>query len=117
MTKVLDIVGLVLTAALGGIALYFKHSLTAQKKAKEIQATLNQVKDNTMVMIARAEEAYVDTTKAGGRKFEYVVTRLYDMVPVALRGIITREMIEDIVQSTFDEMQTFVQTQLDEKMK
>ena len=34
-------------------------------------------------------------------------------MPVSLRPIITRQMIKDIVQSTFDEVENYVKLQLD----
>ena len=48
-----------------------------------------------------------------GKKFEEVVGKLYDLVPDALHGIITKEMISEIVQSTFDEIEEYVKIQLD----
>ena len=42
-----------------------------------------------------------------------VVGKLYDLVPDALHGIITKEMISEIVQSTFDEIEEYVKIQLD----
>ena len=50
---------------------------------------------------------------AGGKKFNEVVNKLWSLVPVSLRPIITRQMIKDIVQSTFDEVENYVKLQLD----
>lgn len=97
----------------GGLACYFKYSEKAQKKAKEVQEVLANVAAKAVVFIKEAEEDYKDTTNAGGKKFEQVVNKLYDLVPKALQPIITKEMIGDVVQSTFDQIEEYVKLQLD----
>lgn len=97
----------------GGLALYFKYSTKAKTKAKEVQEVIAQITAQAVVYIAEAEKDYKDTTQSGGKKFEQVVNKLYDLVPDALHGIITKEMISEIVQSTFDEIQEYVKLQLD----
>lgn len=97
----------------GGLALYFKYSTKAKTKAKEVQEVIAQITAQAVVYIAEAEKDYKDTTQAGGKKFEQVVGKLYDLVPDALHSIITKEMISEIVQSTFDEIQEYVKLQLD----
>lgn len=97
----------------GGLALYFKFSTKAKTKAKEVQEIIAQITAQAVVYIKQAEEDYKDATKAGGKKFEQVVNKLYDLVPDALHSIITRDMISEIVQSTFDEIQEYVRLQLD----
>ena len=93
--------------------MYFKFSTKAQTKAKEIQELIAQITAQAVVYIAEAERDYKDTTQSGGKKFEQVVNKLYDLVPDALHGIVTKEMISEIVQSTFDEIQEYVRLQLD----
>ena len=66
-----------------------------------------------VVFIREAEENFNDTTKAGGKKFGQVVTKLYDLVPEGLNKIITKEMIEEIVQSTFNEIEKYAKLQFD----
>lgn len=98
---------------LGGLSLYFRFSTKAKTKAKEVQEAIAEVTAKAVVFIKEAEENYKDTTNAGGEKFNQVVTKLYCLVPLQLRGIITYEMIENIVQSTFDEIEEYVKLQLD----
>ena len=100
----------------GGLVVYFKFSTKAQTKAKEVQELIAQITAQAVVYIAEAERDYKDTTQSGGKKFEQVVNKLYDLVPDALHGIITKEMISEIVQSTFDEIQEYVRIQLDKKL-
>lgn len=111
-----DFLALLQTAATlvcGGLALYFKFSTKAKTKAKEVQEVIAKITAQAVVYIKEAEDNYKDTTNAGGKKFEEVVSKLYDLVPDALHGIITKEMISEIVQSTFDEIEEYVKIQLD----
>ena len=114
--EILSLIQSLIMLGCGGLALYFKFSAKAQTKAKEIQELIAQITAQAVVYIAEAEKDYKDTTQSGGKKFEQVVSKLYDLVPDALHGIITKEMIADIVQSTFDEIQEYVRTQLDKKL-
>jgi len=103
----------VLTVIVGGLALYFKFSTKAKTKAREVQETMAMIMAEAVVYIRKAEEDYKDQTKKGGEKFEEVVDKLYSLVPDGLNKIITKDMIEDIVQSTFDEIEEYVKLQLD----
>lgn len=111
--EILSLIQSLIMLGCGGLALYFKFSTKAQTKAKEIQELIAQITAQAVVYIAEAEKDYKDTTQSGGKKFEQVVNKLYDLVPDALHGIITKEMISEIVQSTFDEIQEYVRLQLD----
>lgn len=102
-----------LTLICGGLALYFKFSTTAKTKAKEVQEAITEITAQAVVFIKEAEEEYKDISKAGGVKFEQVVNRLYSLVPDTLKMIITRDMISEIVQSTFDQIEEYVKLQLD----
>lgn len=114
--EILSLIQSLIMLGCGGLALYFKFSTKAQTKAKEIQELIAQITAQAVVYIAEAEKDYKDTTQSGGKKFAQVVNKLYDLVPDALHGIITKEMISEIVQSTFDEIQEYVRTQLDKKL-
>lgn len=102
---------------LGGISLYLTYSQKAQEKAKQVQEVLSTVTAKAVIFIKEAEEKYKDTTNMGGTKFNEVVDRLYDLTPTPLQMIITREMIAEIVQSTFDQIEEYVKLQLDKKIK
>lgn len=111
--EILSLIQSLIMLGCGGLALYFKFSTKAQTKAKEIQELIAQITAQAIVYIAEAEKDYKDTTQSGGKKFEQVVNKLYDLVPDALHSIVTKEMISEIVQSTFDEIQEYVRLQLD----
>ena len=113
LEMILNVVQFGAYIVLGGLAIWFKTSEKAQKKAKEIQETLAELGANAVILIKQAEEDYKDMTNAGGDKFNQVVEQLYSLVPNGLNKIIDREMIEDIVQSTFDEIEKYVKLQLD----
>ena len=63
-------------------------------------------------LIDEAENVYKDASQAGGEKFEWVTTALYGMVPALLKPFITRQVLENLVQSTFDAMQQYAATQI-----
>ena len=84
---------------IGGMALYLQ--------------TKGNLKAKASVLIAEAEATYKDATKAGGEKFEWVVSSLYAIIPAVLKPLISRQMLESLVQSTFDAMQRYAKMQLD----
>lgn len=75
--------------------------------------TKSTLKDKVNEGIATAEEIYKDSTKAGGEKFEWVIDFLYQYIPSVLKPIFTRDMISNIIQSAFDEIQKYATQQLD----
>ena len=113
----LELIKTIAVILFGGIALYLKFSTKAQTKAKIIQETIAEITAKAVIFIKEAEEEYKDTTKAGGAKFEQVVNKLHNLIPAGLQGIITREMIENIVQKTFDEIEEYVKIQLDKAVE
>lgn len=114
MQQFLEILQTIVTLLVGGLALYFKFSTKAQTKAKQVQKVITDITANVVIYIRKAEENFSDTTNAGGKKFEQVVTKLYDLVPEELNKIITKEMIEEIVQNTFNEIEKYTKLQFDE---
>lgn len=63
-------------------------------------------------LITQAETNF-NGTKTGGVKFAWVCGKIYDLVPVPLRVLITKQMIETIVQGAFNAMAAYAKTQLD----
>ncbi len=96
MIEIVKILGYIV---LGGLALYLN--------------TKGSLKEKAASFIAEAEEAYKDASNAGGAKFEYVVDKLYALVPTALKLVIPRAMISDLVQKAFDAAEAYAKTQLD----
>lgn len=93
--EVLQWAGLLL---LGAVLAYYRTNAKLQRYVAEL--------------IAQAETAY-DGSKAGGIKFVWVCSKIYSMVPVPLQAIINKQMIETIVQGTFNSMAAYAKTQLD----
>jgi hypothetical protein len=110
---IIECLKLGVTLVCGGLALYLKFSAKAQTKAKQVQETISNITAKAVIFIKEAEEKYKDTTNMGGTKFNEVVIKLHSLVPDPLKNIITKDMIADIVQSTFDEIEEYVQLQLD----
>lgn len=96
---IIKVILVVLFVGLGYISIYLK---TNKKLLKKVST-----------LIAESEILYKDYTKAGNKKFEWVVDKLYSYVPKALRIVITRKMLSDIVQSTFDALEKYATKQMD----
>ena len=101
-TTILAIIRIALYLVIGAAALYFQYNTKLNKKATEY--------------INKAEELYKDSTKAGGTKFNWVVDKLYDILPAPMRLVFTKETIAVLVQRTFDEIQSYAVKQLDKKL-
>ena len=113
LQQVYNIISTILFIVAGWLSIYLKTSEKAKTKASEIADTIGELTAKAVIFIKEAEEAYKYTTNAGGKKFEEVVNKLSDLVPDVLKGIITKDMIEQIVQSTFDEIEAYAKLQLD----
>lgn len=98
-TMILEIVKVAAYVVLGGLALY------CQSKSK--------LKEKATSLITEAEEVYIDATKAGGIKHQYVVDKLYNLTPAYLKLIITKDMISNIVDNAFGSIQEYAKIQLD----
>jgi hypothetical protein len=88
-----------LTIILGALSAYFRAN--------------NKLRDRSLKYIVEAEEIYKDYTKAGGKKFSWVVEALYDLIPAPLKIIVTKKCIEKIVQSSFESIEEYAKMQLD----
>ena len=73
----------------------------------------NRLISRSIKYIVEAEELYKDSTKAGGKKFSWVVETLYELIPSPLKVIVTKKCIEKIVQSSFDAIEDYAKMQLD----
>lgn len=96
---ILEIVKYALLVLFGGLAIYYNTNAKLNKKVDEY--------------IDKAEVKYNDATKAGGEKFEWVVTKLYGFVPAIMKPFITRDMVGAIVQGAFDSIESYGKQQLD----
>lgn len=56
-----------------------------------------------------------DSDKNGEEKFNEVVTRIYELIPVAVRPFITRALVEVLVQEVFDKMEEYARKQLEKE--
>ena len=112
---ILSVLGTIGTVLLGALSIYLKTSAKAKTKAKEIADKIGEITAQAVVFIANAEKEYKDWT--GGEKFTRVVDQLYALVPEGINMIITREMIEEIVQSTFDQIKEYATAKMDETVE
>ena len=75
--------------------------ISAYLKAKGV------VTEEAAHQIAVAEEAFSTVEHAGKQKMELCIDALYDMIPAPVRMFFTREMIGQIVQKVFDEVEKY----------
>lgn len=94
----LNIAGTVLLIIIGFTASYLK--------------TRGDLLSMATVLIAQAEAEYRDATEAGGHKFVWVCSRLYDGIPAVLKPFISYQEVERLVQATFDEIEAYANLQL-----
>ena len=94
--NVLTIVFNILWVLFGFIMIYFK------TKTNIVDLALDKIKD--------AEIMYKDTMKAGSQKQAYVVDFIYSVLPAPMRLIFGKEVIQSLVQATFDSMQAYAYT-------
>lgn len=115
LQAILSVLGTIGTILLGAFSIYLKTSAKAKTKAKEIADKIGEITAQAVVFIANAEKEYKDWT--GGEKFTRVVDQLYALVPEGINMIVTREMIEEIVQSTFDQIKEYTTAKMDETVE
>lgn len=75
--------------------------LAAYLKAKGV------VTEEAAHQIAVAEEAFSTVEHAGKQKMELCIDALYGLIPAQVRIFFTREMIGQIVQKVFDEVEKY----------
>lgn len=92
----------IITVLFGFLVSYFK--------------TKSNLKTLVVKWILAAEQYYKDYTKAGTEKFNMVVDKIYNLVPTFLKFIFTKKVIEQLVQNTFNVMQSYAQEQLDKQI-
>ena len=111
-TTILNVLEFALIVVFGFLSVYFKRNEKAQKLAMDIANVTETIQKKANQYIASAEAVYADSTKAGGEKMNYVVNKLYSLVPDSMKSVFTRAMIEEIVQNSFDEMERYTELQL-----
>ena len=75
--------------------------ISAYLKAKGV------VTEEAAHQIAVAEEAFATVEHAGKQKMELCIDALYALIPAQVRIFFTREMIGQIVQKVFDEVEKY----------
>lgn len=96
---IINILQIVAYVVLGGLALYFQTNTKLKSFANDY--------------IAEAEKVYKDVTKAGGTKMNYVIDKLYELVPTYMKPFFPRELVHAIVQNAFDKIEDYTKLSLD----
>lgn len=87
--EIINIVVIVLAAALFGIMMYFRTKGSAVASATEFIALIE------------------DSGLVGKDKMAFVVSQLYQLIPAPLRTIFTEERLEILAQEIFDNMKQY----------
>lgn len=87
-------------------AVCFVLSVVAQFIAAYLKAK-GAVTEEAAHQIAVAEEAFATVEHAGKQKMELCIDVLYGMIPSQVKIFFTREMIGDIVQKVFDQVEKY----------
>ena len=101
-----EIIMTILAVLFGALSIYMKSN-------QKIVETKNELQEKVNGYIDDAEELYSDVTKAGGVKREWVIDKLYNLVPAGLKPFFSHDLMEQIVQGAFDAIQSFAKKQLD----
>ena len=96
-TLLINIIWFAVLFVLGAVARF----ITAYLKAKGV------VTEEAAHQIAVAEEAFATMEKAGEKKMQYCIDALYDLIPAPVKLFLTREMIGEIVQKVFDQVEKY----------
>lgn len=85
---------------------FFALSVVAQFIAAYLKAK-GHITEEAAHQIAIAEEAFSTVEKAGEKKMQLCIDALYGMVPSQVKLFISREMIGEIVQRVFDNVEKY----------
>ena len=96
-TLLINIIWFVVLFVLGAVARF----ITAYLKAK------GEVTEEAAHQIAVAEEAFATMEKAGEKKMQFCIDALYDLIPAPVKLFLTRQMIGEIVQRVFDNVEKY----------
>ena len=75
--------------------------------------TEQQIYKRAPELIAEAEEAYGMVEKAGEQKMRMCIEALLPLIPDAVAGIFTGDVIQRMVQTVFDSVKEFAEYNLD----
>ena len=102
-TLLINIIWFAVLFVLGAVARF----ITAYLKAKGV------VTEEAAHQIAVAEEAFATVEHAGKQKMELCIDVLYGMIPSQVKIFFTREMIGEIVQRVFDNVEKYKDAWID----
>lgn len=102
-TLLINIIWFAVLFVLGAVARF----ITAYLKAK------GEVTEEAAHQIAVAEEAFATMEKAGEKKMQLCIDTLYELVPYQVRLFLTREMVGQIVQKVFDQVEKYKDVWID----
>lgn len=97
ISEIINIALIVLTIISTLIGYYFK---IKENILKEINGMINDAEDGESI---------------GVDKMNQVVDNLYNLVPIAYRGILNKNVLEKMVQMAFDKIEEYAKKQVNKK--
>lgn len=101
VSEIVNIVLVALTLVVGFAATYFKAN--------------GKLNGKVAAYISEAEATYTDA-KSGGVKMQYVVGKLYALLPAAIRPFIPQTILMTLAQTVFNKIADYATQQLDKAM-
>lgn len=103
---------LVLALVLGFAIRFAIVYMKAKQKTIETE-TQQAIWKNAPELIAEAEQAYASVEKAGQQKMQMCIDAILPMIPEAVAGLFTGDIIRSIVQTVFNSMKEFADFAVD----
>lgn len=105
---------LILAIALAlGFLLRFVLAYLKEKQNHIETETQKVIWSHAPELIQEAEEAYAQVEKAGAQKMKMCVEALLPLIPDAVSGLFTGNVIQAMVQTVFDSMKEFADFAID----
>ena len=108
----LEIIKAAVLILMGATVTYVRTNPKIQKEIAEVEKWLETIKAAAVAYIDRAEKEFKGSGR-GTEKRKWVVTMLYGLIPDKIKPFIDIEVVEDIVQATFDVVNDYAKQQLD----
>lgn len=104
-------------ALVAGFAIRFVVVYLKAKKDNIETDTERMIFAHAPELIAQAERAYASVEKAGAQKMLMCIESLLPMIPDAVAGLFTSDIIQAMIQTVFDSMKDFANLEIDEAAK
>lgn len=96
---IIEVLAYIFAVMFGAMSAYYKTNAKLQEKVKDF--------------IRDAEYEYEDCVDTNGDKHDFVVYKLYSLVPAPLKLVITTDVIETLVDNAFSSIKNYARIEAD----